>query len=166
MLRKSLLFIGTLGLVIASPLAAKADICFRYQTGGGTLVAKGANLPARNTCENLAMFEVGGLAGAATGSLCKGWNDNSVVYHYAYHSCLGPGSYFESGTCYGHLSTGQLPLTNSSCRITANGSPFLDTTLSIFSGPDCVKLNVPDANGPECTQEAPWFSHPKLAPNK
>jgi hypothetical protein len=50
-------------------------MCFRYltaATAGGTLVAKGAKLPAPNTCETLALFEKlqTGLEGAATGSIC------------------------------------------------------------------------------------------------
>ena len=94
MLHKHLLRIAIFGLVVVSAPFAKADMCFRYTTtGGGTLVAKGGKLPATNTCEPLAFFEEGGLAGAATGSICVDVNDFTVVLHYTYDGCIGPGSY-------------------------------------------------------------------------
>jgi hypothetical protein len=65
MLRKGLLLVTALGLVTVSSPVARADMCFSYKkSGGGTLVAKGAKLPATNTCETLALFESGGLGGA------------------------------------------------------------------------------------------------------
>lgn len=70
MLRKGLPLIAAVGLLVASPPGARADLCFCYGTGGGILVAKGATLPANNTCEALPLFEVGGLGDAATGSIC------------------------------------------------------------------------------------------------
>jgi hypothetical protein len=47
-----------LGLVVAGAPSARADICFQYTTGGAPVVAKGAKLPAPNSCEPLALFEV------------------------------------------------------------------------------------------------------------
>ncbi len=98
MLRKGLLFIAALGLVVASAPSARADICFQYQkSGGGILVAQGATtIPAVNACQPLAMYEgaVGGLGGAATGSICTdGTEDTTIVYHYTYDGCIG--NYFE-----------------------------------------------------------------------
>jgi hypothetical protein len=47
MLRYGLLLGTSLGLVFVSIANAKADLCFGYaKTGGGTLVALGAQLPA------------------------------------------------------------------------------------------------------------------------
>jgi len=91
------MLIATLGLICVNAASASADICFRYANGGGTLVAKGATLPAANTCISVAFFEDGGLRGAATGSICTAADGASVIFHYTYDGCLGP--YFESGFC-------------------------------------------------------------------
>ena len=56
MLPKGLLIIAAMGLVFASP-SARADICFQYGTGGGIIVAKGASVPAPNTCIPVALVE-------------------------------------------------------------------------------------------------------------
>jgi hypothetical protein len=64
-----LLSAAVIGLSLPNLPDAKADLCFRYGTGG-FLVAKGATLPAQNTCESLALFEPdqsGGRGGAANG---------------------------------------------------------------------------------------------------
>ena len=68
MLPKGLLIIAALGPIFASP-SARADICFQYGTGGGIIVAKGASLPAPNTCLPVALVEQveGGRIGIATG---------------------------------------------------------------------------------------------------
>jgi hypothetical protein len=88
---------ATLGLICVNAASARADMCFRYSSGGGTLVAKGATLPAVNTCVPLAFFENGGLQGAATGSICTAADGSTVIFHYTYDGCLSP--YFESGVC-------------------------------------------------------------------
>jgi hypothetical protein len=112
MLPKGLLIIAAMGLVFASP-SARADICFQYGTGGGIIVAKGASVPAPNTCIPVALVEQveGGRIGIATGSICTGDPGSSaptLVYQYTYDACGGPGGYFESATC----------------RIDINGSSF------------------------------------------
>ena len=82
-MNKKALIAATAAFLATCTTASFADMCFRYQkTGGGTLVAKGAKLPAVNTCEPLPMFESGGLAGAATGSICRDINDFTVIFHY------------------------------------------------------------------------------------
>ena len=97
-MRRPIMIFAALASFIVYPTLASADMCFRYQkTGGGTLVVKGGKLPAVNTCEPLAMFESGGLAGAATGSICRDINDFTVIFHYTYDACIGPGHYFEFG---------------------------------------------------------------------
>jgi hypothetical protein len=100
MLCKCLPLVAALGLVAASSPGFGADICFHYLgTGGGTLVAKGAKLPAPNTCETLALFEKlqTGHEGAATGSICMDVNGATALFHYTYDGCTG--YYFESATC-------------------------------------------------------------------
>src|SRR5215468_3110720 len=107
MLRKGLLLTAAFSLIIGStPNAGGADLCFRYKkSGGGTLVARGADLPARDTCNSLALFEAGGQAGHANGMVCR---DNvegvTIRFHYTYDGCLGGPTWFESGTCYIQLT--------------------------------------------------------------
>jgi hypothetical protein len=96
MLRICRMFIATLGLICVNAGSASADMCFRYGSGG-TLVAKGATLPAANTCVPLAFFEDGALQGAATGSICTAADGSTVIFHYTYDGCISP--YFESGVC-------------------------------------------------------------------
>jgi len=91
------MLMATLGLICVNAGGASADMCFHYGSGGGTLVAKGATLPAANTCVPLAFFEDGGLQGAATGSICTAAEGSTVIFHYTYDGCLTP--YFESGVC-------------------------------------------------------------------
>jgi hypothetical protein len=155
MLRKDLLA-AVLGLVVTCAPIAKADICFRYQkTSGGTLVAKGAKLPAVNTCEPMALFESGGLAGAATGSICRDINDFTLVFHYTYDSCIGPDSYSESATCRLQIQNGNLPTVSSTCRGTANGTGFfeIDDAVMEFCGDG---ISVPGGGGGQCLG---GFSH-------
>lgn len=161
MFRKSLLLIGTLGLVATGSPDARADLCFRYQTtGGGTLVARGAKLPAVNTCAPLAMFESGGLGGAATGSICVDINDFTIIFHYTYDACIGPGNYFESATCRLQMQNGDLPSVSSSCRGTlANGAGFLEINDAILQY--CDGIPVPGGGGGQCVG---GFSHHKFEP--
>ena len=147
------MLMATLGLICVNAASASADMCFRYASGGGTLVAKGATLPAANTCIPLAFFEDGGLQGAATGSICTAGDGSTVIFHYTYDGCLRP--YFESGVCRlqlgpqigpvitgrearGHFGSGGigrfgLPTTQSSCFGTYSqpGSTSPDTTAKL-----------------------------------
>jgi hypothetical protein len=151
MLRKSRMLMAILGLICVNAASARADMCFRYASGGGTLVAKGATLPGANTCVPLAFFEDGGLQGAATGSICTAADGSTVIFHYTYDGCLSP--YFESGVCRlqlglaigpvitgrevrGHFGSGSrfgLPTTQSSCFGTYSqpGSTSPDTTAKL-----------------------------------
>ena len=95
MLCKGLPLVAAFGFVIISTPDAKADLCFRYQnTSSGLLVARGAKLPAENTCEPLAMFEDGGFLGAATGTICVSATGFTVIFQYTYDGCVA--DYFES----------------------------------------------------------------------
>jgi hypothetical protein len=123
MLRKGLPLIAAVGLVVAGPPGARADLCFCYGTGGGILVAKGATLPADNTCEALPFFEVHssafvGLNGAANGLICTDRSGGTVIFHYTYDGCSG--NYFESATCRLNIQSG-LPTTGGGCRGTTGG---------------------------------------------
>jgi hypothetical protein len=163
MTRSRLTLLPLLGIAFACPTAARADLCFRYQkSGGGTLVAKNARLPAPNACESLAMFEVEGkdgpstkgLEGAATGSICTDVAGATVIFHYTYDGCLGPGSYFESATCRLKLQNGALPTTFGGCRGKANQSDFHDDS-AILSTCD---MQVPNDTAALCVIR-PGFSH-------
>ena len=129
MFRKGLTFIVALGLIGASVPSAQAHLCFRYGTGGGTLVARGAQLPNTNECRTLSFFEAGGYRGAATGSICRDRNGATVMFHYVYHSCNGP-TYFETGTCRLDVQHGGGLPAIGECRLTANqtGLPNPDST--------------------------------------
>jgi hypothetical protein len=166
MFRKGLPLIAALGLVVAGPPGARADLCFHYQkSGGGTLVAKGAKLPAPNTCETLPLFETDGgrggaagtkgLEGAATGSICTDVAGATVIFHYTYDGCLGPASYFESATCRLQLQNGNLPTTFGSCRGTANQSGFVDDSAILQS---CDNVQVPNDTAALCVIR-PGLSH-------
>jgi hypothetical protein len=129
MLRKGLMLMVALGLIGSSTLSARADMCFHYTvTGGGTGVAKGAEIPPKNTCAPLAIFEIDdgqGRIGAATGSICTAVDGASALYHYLYHSCIGT-PYFETGTCVINLLEGALPKggsKNGECSIMYSGAP-------------------------------------------
>ena len=84
---KGLLLVVSLGVVFIGVPNAKADLCFRYaKSGGGTLVARGAQLPASGNCQPLALFESGGLIGAANGMICRDNTDGrTIVFHYTYN---------------------------------------------------------------------------------
>jgi hypothetical protein len=123
MLRKSLLLAASSMFVFAIS-NAKADLCFRYtKTGGGTIVALGAQLPTTNTCQPLALFEAGGLIGAANGMICRdGTDGRTIVYHYSFVGCAG--DYFETATCRIQLDDANRTA-SSSCRgMLANGHFF------------------------------------------
>jgi hypothetical protein len=164
---RAILFSAALiGLSLANPPDAKADLCFRYGSGGGTLVAKGATIPREGTCQSLALYEVqpGGRAGAANGLVCRdgpGSGGVTIIFHYNYDACIGPGSYTESATCRLQLNNaGNLPTVGSSCRGTANGSPFFDLTLRLDNCAG-VDTTVPGGGGGQCFAGS-GFSHQKL----
>jgi hypothetical protein len=121
MLRKGLLLTAALGLVVASASNVRADLCFRYaKSGGGTLVARGAQLPANNTCQPLGLFESGGLLGAANGTICRDATDGrTIIFHYTYDGCSS--NYFESATCRIQVDDSN-HTASSSCRGTVAGS--------------------------------------------
>jgi hypothetical protein len=148
MFRKGLMFMAALGLIGASVPSAQADLCFRYESGGGTLVARGGELPQPNECRTLPFFEVGGYEGAATGSICMDKNGGTVVFHYAYHSCLAP-TYFETGTCRLGVQNG-LPASGA-CRVTVNqtGQPNADTTPVLSS---CSGMELEETLPIHCTR--------------
>jgi hypothetical protein len=150
---------AVIGLSLANPPDARADLCFRYGSGGGTHVARDATLPKEGTCQVLALFETGGRIGAATGMICRdgpGAGGVTLVWNYTYDGCIGPGSYFESGTCRAQLdNNGNLPTVSSVCRgMYATGSgphqnliAFTDGTLKIEQ---CAGAIVPGGGGGQC----------------
>jgi len=172
MLRKSLPLIAALGLVLAGSPGARADICFQYGSGGAPGVAKGAKLPDRNTCVPLAIFEAnepGTRIGAANAMLCRD-NDITLVYHYNYDACTGPGGYSESATCRLAIPTGDLPSTSSNCNgqytvlmpnQTGPAKQFTDLTLKAWY---CSGKDVPGGGfTAQCLGfRFKPFSHPEL----
>ena len=163
-MRRPIMIFAALASFIVYPTLARADMCFRYQkTGGGTLVVKGGKLPAVNTCEPLAMFESGGLAGAATGSICRDINDFTVIFQYTYDACIGPGHYFESATCRLQIQNGNLPTVSSTCRGTlAGGSGFFEIDDAVLEYCDGAKFPVLGGGGGQCF--AGGFRHNKIDP--
>ncbi len=154
MLRNGLLLITSLGFVFLSVPNAKADLCFRYaKSGGGTLVALGAQLPANNSCQPLALFESGGLIGAANGMICRDGVDNrTIIFHYTYNGCGS--DYFESATCRIQLDDNN-KTASSSCRGTlANGTPFTEINDAVIE--TCSGMVVPGGGGAACSG---GFSH-------
>jgi hypothetical protein len=154
MFRNSLLFVTFLGVVFIGVPNAKADLCFRYaKSGGGTLVARGAQLPANNNCQPLALFESGGLIGAANGTICRDGIDNrTIIFHYTYNGCAS--NYFESATCRIQLDDSNRA-TSSSCRGTlANGSPFTEIDDAVIE--TCSGIVIPGGGGAQCSG---GFSH-------
>jgi hypothetical protein len=162
-----LVFLIATGIVMTAIVApdARADLCFRYQlTGGGTLVARGAKLPAVDTCEPLAMFENGGYFGAATGTICRDINDFTVIFQYTYDGCTT--DYFESGICRLQIQNGSLPTVSSTCRGTlAGGTFFHETNDGIIEV--CAGIPVLGGGGAQCKG---GFKHhtdePTVIPNK
>lgn len=183
--------VTALGLLSASMPSARADICFHYGSGGGIAVAKGAKLPAPNTCIPATLVEVStptaqGRGGIATGTICTGDPGSSqptLVYQYTYDACSGPGGYFESATCrisISNSSTGgviDLPSAEpppgsqpSSCNGVYVGLPpnqsgplkqFTDLTLNVWN---CTNFpSVPGGGGAQCLGFARKpFSHPEV----
>jgi hypothetical protein len=145
-------FIGIACVLLTTSAPAEADMCFHYKVSlGGTLVARGAKLPAANTCDSFALYEregqplnpaTHGLEGAGTGSICQDVAGATVVFQYTYDGCLGPTSYFESGTCRLKLENGNLPTTSSTCRGTYIGG----TSIGTFSNHDDAILEPCDGN--------------------
>jgi hypothetical protein len=170
MLRKNLPLIAGLGLVLVTSTGANADICFQYGTGGAPAVAKGAKLPAPNSCVPLALFEAnefGTRLGAANAMLCRD-NDITLVYHYNYDACTGPGSYSESATCRLAIPNGDLPSASSNCNgqytgllpnQTGPAKQFSDFTLKAWY---CDGKDVPGGGfSAQCLSR--WgFSHPEM----
>ena len=173
MLSKSPPLIVALGFARLPP-GAQADICFQYKTGGAPLVAKGAKLPASNTCVPLALFEAQEppgppRLGAANAMLCKD-NDITLLFHYNYDAWTGPGSYSESATCRLSTKIGDLPSTASTCNgqyfvLMPNQSgpakQFTDFTLNAWY---CDGKDVPIDSAANCRAGLGWkpFSHPEL----
>jgi hypothetical protein len=152
MLRPIFFVTVAFGLVVSGAPGARADMCFHYRlSGGGTLVANGAKLPLPNTCASLALYEregqplnpaTHGLEGSATGSICQDWAGATVVFHYTYDGCMGPDSYFESGTCRLQLKDGNLPTTGSTCR----GTYIAGTSVGRFRNSNDAVLEPCDAS--------------------
>jgi hypothetical protein len=153
---------AVIGLSLANPPDARADLCFRYGSGGGTLVAKDATLPKEGTCQPLALFEntdPGSRIGAANGMICRDNTDGrTVIFHYTYDACIGPGSYFESATCRLQLNNANdLPTVSGFCRGMVSGGSGSNLPLgSLFDGSpkldNCVGVNttVPGGGGGQC----------------
>ena len=177
-----LLSAAVIGVSLSNLPDAKADLCFRYGSGGGIAVAKGAKLPEPGTCQPLALYEVapGGRAGAANGMICRdgpGAGGLTIIFHYTYDACTGGGSYFESATCrlqLGSAGPGTLPTVSSSCRGTYGHAPstpnpvplknFVDSTLKLD---DCsgVDTTVPGGGGAQCSGKF-GFSHQEEEPEQ
>jgi hypothetical protein len=165
---------AVIGLSLANPPDAGADLCFRYGTGGGTLVARDATLPKEGTCQSFALFEntdPGSRIGAANGMICRdgpGAGGVTIVFHYTYDACVGPGSYFESATCRHQLNNANdLPTASGFCRgmySTGSGpnltlTSFLDPSLKIWQ---CTGEAVPGGGGGQCFAGRKGFSHKEL----
>ena len=156
-------------LVVVSAPNARAALCFQYtQSGGGIGVAQ-ADLPAPNTCQTFALYEVGTnpattLLGAGTGSLCTSTDSPMVIYHYTYEGCmpLGSDNYYESGTCQLQLDhNGNLPTQFSVCRGTViTGKPgqvgkvgnffYTDDLVITKCDSNDIKFRVPGGTISEC----------------
>jgi hypothetical protein len=165
MFRKSLTLMAALGIAAVNPRSVQADLCFHYPNHefgalGGTLVAKGARLPAENTCESLTMYEVNGpdgtMEGFATGVLCRNAPDKvagnpapRLSLFFVYNACLGPGK-FEAVTCQLEPSGGAgqvtLPTTRSSCRGLLGTLFFSDQLVHTYiAGPGTANDGVLDS---------------------
>jgi len=150
MLRKGLPLIAALALVSASATSAQAGLCLRFsKSGGGTLIAKGATLPAPQTCQMLPFVERAPvnppettLGGAATGFICTDANGSAVaLVHYTYDGCIGPDSYFESATCRFELQNiVTLPSISGGCRgkVSGKSAPGVGDTMHDFVAGDAV----------------------------
>jgi hypothetical protein len=163
-MRRAIALIVAFGFVLASAPDTRADdLCFRYRkSGGGTLVARGVTLPRANTCVPLALFENGGLSGAATGSICVNEDSSTVIFHYTYDSCVGP-AYFESATCLLRTSDRALPAAASTCRGTYTGGAFLEIDDAILE--NCSGI-VMDRVSTDCIATFAPHRTPEPAPPK
>lgn len=150
---------ASIGLSLALAPDAKADLCFRYGSGGGIHVARDATPPKEGTCQALALFESGGRIGAANGMICRdgpGAGGVTLVFHYTYDACIGPGSYFESATCRLQLdNNGNLPTVSGFCRgmYSAGFGPHQTLTTFLDSTPkieQCAGEAVPGGGGGQC----------------
>lgn len=150
---------AVIGLSLANPQDARADLCFQYGSGGGTLVGRDATLPKEGTCQPLALFETGSRIGAANGMICRdgpGVGGITIVFHYTYDACIGPGSYFESATCRLQLdNAGNLPTVSGFCRgMYATGSGPNQTLTTFLDGSpkieQCTGVIVPGGGGGQC----------------
>jgi hypothetical protein len=181
MLRKGLLLIASLAPIFASP-AARADICFQYDSGGGILVAKGAALPAEDACLPVALVDQGVALGMATGSICTGGDPQgtgvpSLVFQYTYTACTLP-AWFEAGTCRielnvtggfprGDLPSEKQPGQKSGCNIVfatmdANATaPLKQATDSSLKAWKCNIPSVAHGDASTCQKFGGPFSHPK-----
>jgi hypothetical protein len=179
LIRKTLLFVASVGPVFASTSGTRADICFEYGSGGFS-IAIGAKVPAApNACITASLVEQavpGSRGGVATGSICRseeGGSRPTLVFQYTYDSCTGPGSYFESATCRFDLEkNGDLPSQKPASQTsTCNGvfvgllpgqsgqlRQFSDTTLKAWN---CTPgaFAVPGGGGAQCFGRG-LFSHP------
>ena len=161
---------AVIGLSLANPPNARADLCFHYSTGGGTLVARDATLPRESTCQPLALFEAGGRIGAANGMLCRDTvGGATLVFHYTYDACVGPGSYFESATCRLQINNaGSLPTVSGICRgVFASGSGHQTLTTFVDGSPkieQCTGVDVPGGGGGQCFGKG--FFHKELDENQ
>ena len=90
MLRENLTLMAALGLVVASMPSARADLCFHFGSGGGTIVARGQELPKSDECKPFAFYKEGGPAGAVTSSICVDRNRATVIFHRACQGLLSP----------------------------------------------------------------------------
>jgi hypothetical protein len=164
-MRKFALLIGTAIIMtaIAAP-DARADLCFRYRTtSGGTLVARGASLPAVNTCAPLAMFEQEGYGGAATGTICVDAADFTVIFQYTYDGCIS--DYFESGICRLQIQNGNLPTVSSTCRGTlAGGASFHEIDDGILEV--CDGIPVSGGGGGQCLARGKRHNVEPVMPNR
>jgi len=96
-------------------------------------------VPNANQCKPLQFAEVGGLGGAATGSICRDALGDTFILHYTYHSCHTR-SDFETATCR-FSALHDLP-TSGTCRGTANQAPFVDPTVIL----EACNVSIPGAS--------------------
>jgi len=148
---------AVIGLSLANPPNARADLCFHYGSGGGTLVARDATLPKEGTCQPLALFESGSRIGAANGMICRDTVGGvTLIFHYTYDACIGPGSYFESATCRLQINNaGNLPTVSGICRgvFAAGSGPHQTLTTFVDGSPkieQCAGVDVPGGGGGQC----------------
>jgi hypothetical protein len=76
----------------------------------------------------------------------------TIIFHYTYDGCTA--NYFESATCALQIQNGNLPTVSSSCRGTANGSPFQEVNDAVLE--PCEVTAIPGGGGGRCTG---GFSH-------